>query len=91
MTEERPSYTRNQTAGDVATIANCSFKFQCDQVWESMTPTSNDGIKHCSQCNKDVFQCTSLEEVVNHARLGHCVAIVMSSMDQLVGSVVIRD
>ncbi len=91
MTEPTPTYITANPDSDDATIANCTFKFKCDQDWETMTRTAVDGVRHCGECDKDVFSCTSIEDVAKHARLGHCIAIVPTSGSRLLGYVVRSD
>lgn len=85
MTQERPTYMNSESTSDKATIANCHFKLQCDQPWEGMALTADSTVRHCLQCDKDVFHCTSLEEVAKHASLGHCIAIVPEQGYRILG------
>jgi hypothetical protein len=58
------------------TIRNClpAFRFVCPQRWESLTPTEQGWTRHCSQCNRQVYLCTSDEQTIAHARAGNCIA-----------------
>lgn len=71
-----------------AVIVNCQFKFNCDQNWELMRKTTQADRRYCGQCQRDVFECTSLDDVRAHALLGHCVAIfVHHTSTRLIGEV----
>jgi hypothetical protein len=59
------------------TIRNCPlpiFRQVCPQKWEALAPTGDAGVRHCGQCDQQVFLCSTAEETLNHARAGHCVA-----------------
>lgn len=58
-------------------IQNCEvrFQFQCPKQWDALQPTSEPGVRACSQCQKSVYFCQSTEEVARHAQLGHCIAV----------------
>ena len=66
------------------TIRNCplpvvrralrDFQRVCPQQWEALTPTDQPSVRHCGQCDHDVYLCSNDEETLSHARAGHCVA-----------------
>ena len=45
--------------------------------WDSMALTDEEGVRSCAVCRKDVYYCRSDEEAIEHAKVGHCVAIEM--------------
>ena len=61
-------------------IKNCTFQFECPRKWESLKLTNQDGTRHCSQCNRDVYLCSTDEELIAHAKADHCVAIFREQM-----------
>ena len=58
-------------------VENCNWKikFECPLQWLSLIPTDNDFIRFCDRCSKNVYYCRTNEEVDEHAKHGHCVAI----------------
>ncbi|WP_224248106.1 GspE/PulE/PilB domain-containing protein [Hyalangium gracile] len=62
---------------DEKPIQNCEvrFQFRCPKQWEALRETSEPGVRSCSQCQKQVYLCQSTQEVAEHARAGHCVAV----------------
>lgn len=68
-------------------VAACQqFAFVCSKQWADLLPTSADSIRHCSDCNKDVYRCESPSELKQHALLGHCAALcVPDEEDMLLG------
>ena len=59
---------------DEATIA-CEFAFKCPKTWGQLTPTEAEGIRHCSECDRDVHLALTEEDFRRHADGGHCVAV----------------
>jgi hypothetical protein len=58
-------------------IRNCPlpvFRMVCPRKWEALTPTGDPAVRHCGQCNQDVYFCTADEQTLTHARAGHCIA-----------------
>lgn len=51
------------------------FAYECRQRWDNLASTGQDGIRHCDLCRENVYWCESGEQVTEHARLGHCVAV----------------
>ena len=58
------------------TIRNClpQFRFTCPKRWDELTPTGDAAIRHCDQCDRAVYFCTTDEETIAHARAGDCIA-----------------
>ena len=58
-------------------IANCKveFAFQCPKRWSKLKKTKDESIRFCNACNRNVFLCTSLEDVHRHASKGDCIAV----------------
>src|SRR5690349_10963922 len=75
-------------------IENCQFEFKCPMMWENLThlqeridrKTMTKTItKYCDQCKRKVFYCATQEELVSHAKQGHCVAIGSISVPPALG------
>ncbi len=49
------------------------FKFECDEVWETLTETENENVRHCQRCDKNVYSVQSPEEFNAKAEKGNCV------------------
>ncbi|MCH8041451.1 MAG: hypothetical protein IH977_14075 [Nitrospinae bacterium] len=54
---------------------SCDFSFQCPKTWEYLSPTDNAGIRHCPECNRDVYLALTEEVFRQHASEGLCVAV----------------
>lgn len=58
------------------TIWNCdAFEFHCPNSWEALAMTDTPNVRHCAECRKNVYQCWTPDEFVEHGQLGHCVAV----------------
>ena len=53
---------------------NCPMDYECPRVWDDLTPTSDEKIRHCGACDKDVTLCTEADEVLELAKQGACIA-----------------
>ena len=60
-----------------AQIENCSWSIenQCPQLWFNLEPTKDSDIRYCGCCSQHVYYCKSQDSVVQHASMGHCVAV----------------
>lgn len=57
-------------------IENClGLEIACPKEWGSLAPTTRQGVRHCSSCNKQVYYCSSVPEARSHAMAGNCVAV----------------
>ncbi len=58
------------------TIRNCLpvFRLVCPQRWEELTPTDLPTVKHCGQCDRQVYLCSTDAETITHAQAGDCIA-----------------
>ena len=58
-------------------IENCerAFRFQCPRQWDKLKTTEDPQIRFCEGCVNNVYYCKDIEEVRDHAEVGHCVAI----------------
>jgi hypothetical protein len=60
----------------IRTIRNClpTFQFVCPKRWEELTVGDDPAVRHCSQCDRQVYFCATDDETVAHAMAGHCIA-----------------
>ena len=58
-----------------ARIRNCQFAFKCDKRWEELEPTPLAEVRHCTQCEHDVYYCATDAELAKAVRLNRCVAV----------------
>jgi hypothetical protein len=59
---------------DEARIA-CQLAFRCPQTWDRLTLTENAGIRHCSECDRDVHLALAQADFRRYGEEGHCVAV----------------
>ena len=68
---------------NVFSIRNCIFGFQCKENWSEMAYISNadsgSEIRFCSSCEKEVYECTSDQELTDNVRINRCVVIARSA------------
>src|SRR5262249_40250997 len=51
------------------------FEYRCPQRWDTLLPTDNPEVRHCSACQRDVHYCRSAQDAHRLADAGECVAI----------------
>jgi hypothetical protein len=71
------------------TIRNCIFAFKCNSKWIDLTPTDNQRIRFCQDCQKEVHMCEDDDELVKSVRLNRCIAIYRDDgieLGDLIGS-----
>ena len=60
-----------------AKIRNCTFAFRCKENFYEMMPTRDDGtVRFCLSCMQEVFLCKTNDELSDHIRSNHCIAIL---------------
>ena len=57
-------------------IQNCDvhFRFKCPKQWADLKPIADKFIRHCDNCDHDVYYCYSKEELHERAEKNQCVA-----------------
>ena len=55
----------------------CSLFYKCPLVWNELE--GKDKIRHCNECNKDVFWCDNEADFERHAAKQNCVAFLLSN------------
>lgn len=53
---------------------NCPMEYECPKVWDDLTSTPDEKIRHCGACDKDVTFCADEGEVLELAKQGACIA-----------------
>jgi hypothetical protein len=53
----------------------CEFTFKCPKVWNRLQTTADEGVRHCSECDRHVYLVLNKEEFRRHRQAGHCVAV----------------
>lgn len=56
-------------------IRNCVFGFKCSANWDDLKPADGQSVRHCSQCDENVYFITTPEELTKAIELNRCVAI----------------
>jgi len=60
-----------------AKIRNCTFAFRCKENFYEMMASRDDGtVRFCVNCMQEVFLCKTNEELSEHIRSNHCIAIL---------------
>lgn len=63
-------------------IKNChpEFEFVCPKSWSDLRVVERGSmVRFCDQCKQNVYLCGTGEEMEEHAKLGHCVAMLNST------------
>ena len=79
---------------DDYTIRNCIFAFKCTAKWDELTPTDDDKVHFCGECQKEVHLCEDDDELAKSVRLNRCIAIYREGgmiMGDLLGRVMINE
>ena len=56
-------------------IRNCVFGFRCDVNWDVMEETSQDDVRFCNHCEKEVYFITTKASLLESINLNRCVAV----------------
>ena len=58
-------------------IDNCeySFEYKCPLEWKNLKKTKDSKIRFCGECDKNVYRCTTNQEIDENIKLNHCIAI----------------
>lgn len=61
---------------DCSRVEECiTFTFECPQRWDTLQITDTEAVRHCSECDQEVYYCHNVSEACDHAAAGHCVAV----------------
>lgn len=59
-------------------IQNCSnnnFEFLCPKTWDALKPAFSAGVRHCDQCQRKVYLCSSDKDIALYSSLNYCIAV----------------
>jgi len=59
---------------DMCPTRNIQFRYQCPKSWEALQSTDDATVRFCNQCNKNVYFCSSEDEVRTRGKARDCVA-----------------
>ena len=74
-----------ENVNSLYSVRNCIIGFQCTSNWDEMAivtnsaSTSDNEVRFCSGCEKEVYQCITDEDLTHNIQLNRCVAINRSS------------
>jgi uncharacterized protein (TIGR02996 family) len=51
------------------------WAFRCPQQWAGLRPTESPEVRYCTECRMEVHFCATPEELAEHVKLKHCVAL----------------
>ena len=54
-------------------IKDC-FEFLCPRMWEGLTSTETENIRHCNTCDKKVYRADTEKELFKLSNQKKCVA-----------------
>ena len=66
-------------------FSNCELR-SCSQTWRILDKTNDVNIRHCQECNKDVFKANNMKEVEKITSEGNCIAYFNDRKEILVGN-----
>ena len=58
-------------------IENCEYsvKYECPLKWKNLKKTDDPTIRFCNECNKNVYRCKTEQDLDEHIKLNHCIAV----------------
>ena len=58
-------------------IDNCEYsvEYECPLEWKNLKKTDNSQIRFCNECSKNVYRCKTDEDMDEHIKLNHCIAV----------------
>ena len=70
-------------------ILNCTFKYKCNQTWDSLEESKGlnyNLVRFCSKCKEDVYLAESEEEIIWFVETFRCISIPIkrTSLDRLI-------
>lgn len=65
-------------ASAYATVTNCERRFvmRCPKRWAELESTKDSHVRFCEVCGKNVYFCQTENEIDQHAKMQHCIAVV---------------
>jgi uncharacterized protein (TIGR02996 family) len=59
---------------DKCLTENIQFRYQCPKSWEALTSTDDATVRFCSQCQQNVYFCSTVDDVRRRGKANDCVA-----------------
>lgn len=56
------------------TLEELGFRFQCDKSWEDLEVSSDEGIRFCTDCKKEVHMMLSMDQLKSLEVDSPCIA-----------------
>jgi hypothetical protein len=53
----------------------CQFRFKCPQFWDRLQPSAEEEVRHCPECQRDVYLALTEEDFRKHSDEGRCMAV----------------
>jgi len=75
----RAAVSRPMVEGCKAQDSN-RFLFKCPRQWSALALTEDPRVRHCDVCSKPVYFSANVDEAMDHARRGECVAVDVSQV-----------
>lgn len=63
-------------------IHNCNFEFECPANAAQLEETNDPTVRFCTQCERNVYRCSSAADLAHWSRLGECVLLVLRPSDR---------
>ncbi|WHZ15044.1 MAG: hypothetical protein OJF52_001885 [Nitrospira sp.] len=61
---------------------SCRFRFKCPQTWNRLQATDVEGVRHCPECERDVYLAMTEEDFRRHSEEGLCIAVPVLQPDK---------
>lgn len=61
---------------------SCRFSFKCPRLWDRLQPTAEEGVRHCHECDRDVYLALTEEDFRKHSDEGRCIAVPVLQPDR---------
>ena len=66
---------------DDAEVQDCEMAFKCPKHWGKLAPTEDLKIRFCSTCSKNVYFCSTSDDLWEAQQAGQCVAFLTENRE----------
>lgn len=70
-------------SNDKSVIRNCSLGYACTCRWDDLKKLKNDNVRFCNTCQKEVYDCNSVEDLAESILLNRSVHIGENVFDEV--------
>ena len=63
-------------------LRNCRLGEGCHRTWDSLQATEATAVRFCSECREKVYYAGSAQELLDHLKLGRCVAFTVEKASE---------